>query len=353
MISKWKIEVLNPAGELLGDFSGLSIGRNFVSTRNRPEQIILNFELDPLEQYARDSKTTIGELLEEGVNEIHISRGDEKVVAGQINYSRGTLQSDKKIYQVRAIGWLGLFIGDGGRNTRSVQTFSSTDQGDILFALINHTQTQTNGNIGITEGNIEPTVDRDRTYPIDKNIGDALIQMTEVIDGPDIEFTPDKVFNVYRRIGEDRTYLIFEYPRSIKSLSLDKNAIELVNYVPVRGQGNGDVQLRQIEENLASQSKYKLREKVLDLPDVSESATLAEHGQAEMILARPKELPFIVLDGNQDPDFSLYGIGDSIKVVVKDSEYVSSISNRVYRIEQISVGIDEDDLETVTLGLSL
>ena len=177
--------------------------------------------------------------------------------------------------------------------------------------------------------------------------------MTEVKDGPDIEFTPDKVFNVHQRIGEDRTYLIFEYPRSIKSLSLDKNAIELVNYVPVRGQGNGDVQLRQIEENLASQSKYKLREKVLDLPDVLESATLTEHGQAEMILARPKELPFIVLDGNQDPDFSLYGIGDSIKVIVKDSDYFSSVANRVYRIEQISVVIDEDDLETVTLGLSL
>ena len=353
MISKWKIQVLNPSGEVQGDLSGLARNRSFVITRNRPEQIILVFDLDKIEHYARDSKTNVGDLLKEGVNEIHIWRGNEKVVSGQINYSRATIQSDKRIHEVRAIGWLGLLLGDGGRNTRSVQTFSATDQGAILWALIDHTQTQTNGNIGITEGTIEATVDRDRTYPIDKNIGDAIIEMTEVINGLDVEITPDKVFNVYKRIGEDRSYLIFEHPGGIKGLALEKNAIELVNYVVVRGEGNGAVQVRQVEENLASQSTYTLREKVLDTPDVSEEATLTEQGEAEMILARPRQLPFITLDGNKAPDFSLYEIGDSIKILVKGSDYFSSIANRVYRIEQITAIIDEDDLETVTLGLSI
>ncbi len=221
MISKWKIQVLNPSGEVQGDLSGLARNRSFVITRNRPEQIILVFDLDKIEHYARDSKTNVGDLLKEGVNEIHIWRGNEKVVSGQINYSRATIQSDKRIHEVRAIGWLGLLLGDGGRNTRSVQTFSATDQGAILWALIDHTQTQTNGNIGITEGTIEATVDRDRTYPIDKNIGDAIIEMTEVINGLDVEITPDKVFNVYKRIGEDRSYLIFEHPGGIKGLALE------------------------------------------------------------------------------------------------------------------------------------
>ena len=82
------------------------------------------------------------------------------------------------------------------RYTDAVVEYASTDAGEIAWDLIDNSQNQTNGDLGITKGIIETTQNRDRTY-YNQNIMEAIVNLSNVIGGFDFEFTHNKVFNVY------------------------------------------------------------------------------------------------------------------------------------------------------------
>lgn len=87
-----------------------------------------------------------------------------------------------------------------GRNTMNVQavcyrrilasrhvvsdlSFTATSQGDIVWGLIQHTQAQLNGNLGITLNSAGPTVLRDREYLTGTNILEAITELTQIENG--------------------------------------------------------------------------------------------------------------------------------------------------------------------------
>ena len=59
------------------------------------------------------------------------------------------------------------------------------------------------------------------------------------------------------------------------------------------------------------------------------------------------EIPQIKISG-RDFDLSTYGIGDRVTVRVLDHNFLNTIDG-VYRIERISVSIDENQDEDITL----
>lgn len=56
-------------------------------------------------------------------------------------------------------------------------TFTSVNQGDIVWDLIQHTQAQTNGNLGITLGSVGTPVIRSRSYLPGQNILEAITDL--------------------------------------------------------------------------------------------------------------------------------------------------------------------------------
>jgi hypothetical protein len=68
----------------------------------------------------------------------------------------------------------------------------NTDQGQIAWQLIQNTQGQTGGNLGIVQGNgLTTGVLRDRSdYPAGKKIGEALDQLSQVDNGFDYDIRP-------------------------------------------------------------------------------------------------------------------------------------------------------------------
>jgi hypothetical protein len=61
--------------------------------------------------------------------------------------------------------------------------YIATSQGDIVWGLIQHTQAQTNGNLGITLGSSGPVIPRDRAYPPGQNILEAITDLTQIDGG--------------------------------------------------------------------------------------------------------------------------------------------------------------------------
>jgi hypothetical protein len=80
----------------------------------------------------------------------------------------------------------------GARHVITTQTYVGVDQGNIIWNLIAHTQAQTNGNLGLTQGSTTTGVTRDRTYEPGTNILSAIQQLTEVINGP-VWFVDDQL----------------------------------------------------------------------------------------------------------------------------------------------------------------
>lgn len=62
-------------------------------------------------------------------------------------------------------------------------TYVATSQGDIVWGLIQHTQAQTNGNLGITLGSSGPAILRDRAYLPGQNIMEAITDLAQIDGG--------------------------------------------------------------------------------------------------------------------------------------------------------------------------
>ena len=122
--SKYIVEIVDDSGTLVSELTGRARKRQFTVTRNRAEQILLEFDLDTIEQFARDSKTNIEEIFAVGKNEVRIKRGDRFLVGGQITHVQGSIDQDSKVLEVRAVGFLDLFKD---RYTAASKSFTAVD----------------------------------------------------------------------------------------------------------------------------------------------------------------------------------------------------------------------------------
>lgn len=79
----------------------------------------------------------------------------------------------------------------GSRHVISPLTYTNTSQGTIIWNLINHTQSQTGGTLGITLGTSGPATLRTRSYEPGQNILTLITQLTEIAGGPTWEIDAD------------------------------------------------------------------------------------------------------------------------------------------------------------------
>lgn len=340
----YSFEIVDSSGGLVA-LLDKARGRTFTVTRNRPGFATFTLSVD-------DPKAT-KDILKIGVNELRIKRGNRYLWGGQLARIETQLEGESGTVYVTAHGFLELFAK---RFTASSRAFTATDAGTIASTLVAEAQ-KTGGSydpvkdFGVRDGTIQTSVNRDRSYEY-KEVKDALIQLSEVKNGFDFEVTYDKKLNVfYPRQGQLKSELVLRYPGNIQKLSLPTDTHDLVNQVIVRGSGFGASQPVATRNDTPSQSGYKLRQAIVDYPDVSETVTLEEHGDEILrVQAVPIEIPELTLFGNQDPHIGDFWIGDSVRV--KANKGLVQIDND-YRVDQVSVGVDENDVETVSLRMSL
>lgn len=351
--SKYEFRIVNPSGGLVALFTDELYNRSYYLRRNRAEEISFSIDLDRLEQYARANKFSNAlDVFNVNVNEIQVWRYGVPIVGGQIQSAIPEVDEDNRSVAVRAIGFLDLFED---RYLRTALSYSNTNLGAIAWNYINHTQTQTNGDWGITQGSnaVSALTNRERNPKIDKNIKELLIELTEVQNPIDFEFTYNKVFNVYSEIGAT-TDILLTYPGNIIGLSAPLDGSNQVNEVVARGDAAGDGEaLRTTYSKTDTQATYKRREKIIDFSSVSKIDTLNEHAQE---YAEQNDtlfdLPRVRLDGNRGVSIGDIHIGDKIKLAISGYTAFNHLNDDFYRIDEIDVTIEDDDKEDIELGLS-
>lgn len=344
----YRTEIRDSDGDLIADLSGGATNREFEWVRNRASTIRVSFDANWLFKKARDINVNLwDELIGVNKNEIRIYREDKPIIAGQVAQADVTGDTDEETVDLTAIGWFDLF---GKRHRRSSRTFNQVDQGEIMWQLINDAQNQSNGDYNITKGSVPASKDRDRTYDRDKNIKEAIIQMSEVIDGPDFEVTWDKVFNVYHPKQGRRKNEILRYPGNVDNVRFSRNGLEMHNRIVARGAGFGEDALRATATDTPGQQKYFVREDIIDFNDISRSSTLQDHADEELE-AQVKffDVPEFTLKNQQDPQFGSYFLGDEFYFESPDTLY-EPIENW-YRIDKIRLRVASDGVETVDLTM--
>lgn len=348
--SKYQFLIQNASGQTLLDATGYAKNRQFTLARNRAGEASFAIDYYSLESLCRTTGVHPRSILGVGINQLLIKRRDVPLFGGQIAYYEGALERDNNEIVVKALGWFELLKD---RYTSALVTYTGIDAGLIAWDLIDDTQMLTNGSFGITQGTIQTSVNRTRTYEY-KNIKEAIIQLSEVLSGFDFEITWDKKFNVYYpNQGATRTEFKFIYPGNIKQARVISDASQLVNKVTVRGQGYGLAQVITNREDTTTQASYKLRQAIADYSDVVEVATLEQLGDEMIRIKRdPVTSLELTLDGNLEPYIGAYAIGDRVPVEIKDTQLYDNLTGS-YRIDEIGVTIDDNDSEDIVLRVSL
>lgn len=288
-----------------------------------------------------------------------IKKSNSIVWSGHISKVSADLQGIEGNINVECQEFIGALAA---RYTDAIREFTNTDAGSIAWTLIDETQNQTNGFLGFVLGSIATTVNRDRTYEY-KNIADAIISLTQVINGFDFTITPTQDpdglftgvrFDVLSPAGSLRDELpILRIGETVASVEFTTKE-RLYNTLTYLGSGFGEDVLKTTAENAASQTIYTRREAILRQADVSILSTLDEKIAQEL-----EELQFdtyvfnLSIQPNSVLELGDFLLGDILKYDLTTSQPTILQFSGQARVLEISTEVDENGAEIVTPKLEV
>jgi len=187
----------------------------------------------------------------------------------------------------------------------------------------------------------------DREY-VDQNVRDGGVNLTNLSDGNfDFRFNYDRSVETFAQIGSDRPDMKFSYPYNVKSGKVSHTALSLWNYIIGLGSGFGEEALRTVTADPVSRGNHKTRQKIVSFNSVSEQQTLDENTYAYLQKVKDiLELPTFNISGAL-ADLDILGVGDRVPFEVVGHPALPI--NGTYRIEKISVTLDENDAEDIAI----
>jgi hypothetical protein len=289
-----------------------------------------------------------------GVTRLLIYRADKLIWAGVIWEITEDAQDDEGAVNVQCTEIFHIL----SEKRYTSNTYTSTDAGQIAWGLINTTQGLTGGDLGITQGTIEATQNRDRTY-LDEKVGEKIIQLTEVINGFDFEITPSikvntlGVFNVYSKRGSTLNTFGLEYGEglrnNIQSWSRKRTLSDMFNSVIVEGEGYGDIALKSTQTDNSMITAVGLLEGRVQEKSVNQQTTLDTKAQEFIRVRKTEQFIYDITLNNAYDDFGKYDVGDIVPVKIK---YGYLDINTTMRIYGIDVRVSDSGEEVIKLTVS-
>lgn len=230
-------------------------------------------------------------------------------------------------------------------------SYTTIDQVNIAWDLINDSQAYTDGGLGLTSGLLFTGITRSVDYKTydNKYILEAIQDMAEMEDGFDFWIAPSsrQFHAIYPRPANDRS-LHLVYPQHISSYAVTYYGKYLRNRVVVQGPDPAYV----VAVDTSSLSTYGLREYADALKDAPTANSLTEYtGHLRDIRKDVKGYPTLVLRGQYLNIFDPFTItyGDKVKVTIQDG-YVQIDAQYRYKGAQITVNKSGD--ETIVMYTS-
>lgn len=209
--------------------------------------------------------------------------------------------------------------------------FAGAEQNDIARNLVRLAQSHGGGDIGVEVDDSASFIFRDREYPGHelKDTGEALRQLSSVLDGPDIMFgvapgTNGRIRRIMRvgtpRLGQPGTAHVWETGGNIISYTWPSDATRMATRTFATGDGMAEGTPIAVAEDTGKYgAHWPLLESEQGYTSVSEPATLQSHADADQLVARlPVVLPTFTVRGNTAPYVGDWDTGDDVRVVLRD-----------------------------------
>jgi hypothetical protein len=281
------------------------------------------------------SETVVG-VFSDSFREIWIERDNTKIFWGVISeFSIDPSEKGDRKVSLKAISWFGVL--SKRITTVPKRVFTATDAGVIAWTLIDESQDAGNGtgaDLGLLEGSITASKDRDRTYRFDK-IKDVIIALSNnnLADGFDFDIDMTKHFNVYYPTkGQNRFDLTFDI-QTIATYKYKKPLIlELVNRVHAIGEGENDDVLYTTRDAVDGyKTDWYLLEETLQEREIKELVTLQDKGDRRLADGQSPIVELSIEHYDDLLQWSDYNLGDSIKVNLPEIGFANETKRIVKR----------------------
>lgn len=347
---KYKVIIQNPTNSEIWEMPFTEI--RFTEELNKDKDASFSFDLEIINTFLEKVNLTIDDITSASKRNIYIEDEEENIVYIGVISDQNESKDSTKSYKLNlaSIGHFSLLnkaiVG------KPLTQYLSTDAGQMAWDVIDNWQTADTpySDLGITEGSIETTKDRDRTLRF-KRIKEFIEGMSaeEVEGGFDFDVDNTLAFNVYAHKGQQRPEIVLEDNHNILTWTLHKPLISaLTNRIHVIGAGNNDDDLLWVTRDADNSYKtsYGLLEDFLSAKDIITTDTLNDKGDKVLTEERAPKYGLVVTVSDENPKLTNYQVGDSLKVVIP----IKSI-DAFYRVKQRTVVIEQDGAVTVTLSM--
>jgi len=343
-MAEYKIEVYSKNGKCLGDIRHLAQRLKWTEQRNAAETVSFRMDLARYEEYVKKTGMRPYDFMDAGTTDIRVVRDGKDRVGAHLIKAAFSPNDPSVDIELSFTGYVNYF-----KDAYVDVDYDKTRQGDIAWGVINQYQGKQDGDFGIRRGRFTSLGKNPRQrHQKRANVKDFLARLSNVIDGPDFQFTPDKKFNTFDAMGSYRPDIRLSYPGNVASFGFERSVDSLANYVIGIGSGNGDDAPSTYATDPYSRKALYRREKIVAFSSVVRETTLQENTNGVLELLKDvRELPsFTLSDGVLD--LNDVGLGDTIYIEMNGYIMFEHIRG-FYRIEKIEVNVDENDAEEVTL----
>jgi hypothetical protein len=328
------------------------------------------------------------DLTSPAIRAVYVMRGDTPVYGGII-WTRSYDSATRKV-QIQGADWWSYFnarfilpVLSGAAYTDSTYvaglstSYSGVEQNQLMRNLIALAQSHTGGDIGIDVASDISTsfIPRDRIYYGYKltRVGDALIEICNDINGPDVAFDvaatnssgqPRRVLRLGTpRLGIQGSALRFDLGGNLLSFQWksDASKMDTRTFATTDGTAEGTPIAAYQDTSLYGNS-WPLQESATNYSNISNMSTLFAHAQSDQQVARlPVALPVLRVDSELHPTVDEINVGDDALVTIPsgadpfaagmDPFYSNGLST-VMRLVQVDVKPRDTGGEDTTLTMA-
>jgi microcystin-dependent protein len=278
--------------------------------------------------------------------DVACSRNGVALFRGRVGGSTDTLTANADTVAFTATDYRGI-LGRRLMWANATRSFRQADQANIAWQMIADTQAQPGGNLSIVRGSAPTTgMLRDRDYNTGQNVGEALTQLGDVINGFDWEIDANRNFNLFYPQRGRSTGLVLTYGRDIVGVTRTIDPTRYANAVFY----TGSTATTPVEAALSTFDPEVGRwDAQKSDPNLILQQTVQDQATAELDTASTFDPSFSVTlaAGRWDP--SQLWVGDEATLIIQAGRLNVNLTRRII---QIDVTLDDAGGETVILSVA-
>lgn len=234
-------------------------------------------------------------------------------------------------------------------------TYSAMDQADIAWNLIQQTQGNTGGALGIARGVGHPSgFQQTRTYVAGDSIGDKINELGTVVNGFEWDITPTSASGLNLDLwaiggrGTDRG-VVLEYGGLVTAVRRETNPADYANAIRATGNnvGTGPTPQELAASDIGSRLEGRW-DKAVTFPLVTTLANLQANANQQLTyLSNFTPAYTLTLRRGAWRGPNHIWLGDLVTVVVKSGRL--AVGGVRYRVQEMTFDIPEDGQEIVTV----